>query len=43
MAVVIRASLSSGLVTDVGTSYLVLAAWTLMGWLAAAWVVGRWR
>jgi ABC-2 type transport system permease protein len=43
MAVVIRASLSSGLVTDVGTSYLVLAAWTLGGWLAAAWVVGRRR
>lgn len=43
MAVVIRASLSDGLVTDVGTSYLVLAAWTLMGWLAAAWVVGRRR
>ena len=43
MAVVIRASLSDGLVTDVGTSYLVLAAWTLGGWLAAAWVVGRRR
>jgi ABC-2 type transport system permease protein len=41
MAVVIRASLSAGLVTDVGTSYLVLGAWTLVGWLAAAWVVGR--
>lgn len=43
MAVVIRASLSDGLVTNVGTSYLVLAAWTLGGWLAAAWVVGRRR
>ena len=41
MAQVIRDSLSSGLVVDVGTSYLVLAAWTLGGWIATAWVVGR--
>ena len=41
MGVVIRASLTTGLVTDVATSYFVLAAWTFAGWLATAWVVGR--
>ncbi len=41
MAVVIRDGLSSGLVTEVGISYLVLAAWTAGGWIATAWVVGR--
>lgn len=41
MGVVIRASLTSGLVSNVGTSYLVLCAWTAAGWLAVAWVIGR--
>ena len=41
MAQVIRDALSSGLVTDVGLSYLVLSAWTIVGWSATAWVVGR--
>lgn len=41
MAVVIRDGLTSGLVTDVGRSYLVLAAWTIAGWSATAWVIGR--
>jgi ABC-2 type transport system permease protein len=41
MAVVIRDGLTDGLVTDVGRSYLVLAAWTIAGWAATAWVVGR--
>jgi len=43
MAVVIRASLTTGLATDVGTSYLVLGAWTLAGWLAVGWVMSRRR
>jgi len=41
MAQVLRDSLSNGFVTDVATSYLVLAAWTVAGWSATAWVVGR--
>lgn len=41
MAVVIRAALSDGLVTDVTTSYVVLALWTVAGWTATAWVIGR--
>ncbi|MDH3262232.1 MAG: ABC transporter permease [Acidimicrobiia bacterium] len=41
MAQVIRDALSNGFVTDVGTSYLVLGVWTLGGWMATAWVVGR--
>jgi len=38
MAVVLRAALSSGLVSDVGRSYLVLGAWTIAS-LALAWAV----
>jgi len=41
MAQVIRDGLSNGFVTEVGTSYVVLGAWTVGGWLATAWVVGR--
>lgn len=41
MATVIRASLTTGLVSDVWVSYAVLGAWTVAGWAAAAWVVGR--
>jgi ABC-2 type transport system permease protein len=41
MAVVIRDGLSTGLVADVGRSYLVLGLWTVAGWAATAWVVGR--
>ncbi len=43
MSVVIRDGLSNGLVSDVGTSYAVLGLWTLAGWTATAWVVGRRR
>ncbi|MGE5287466.1 MAG: ABC transporter permease [Micromonosporaceae bacterium] len=43
MAVVIRAGLTSGLVTDVTRSYLVLLGWTAAGWLMTASVVGRRR
>ena len=41
MGVVIRAGLTNGLVNNVGTSYVVLAAWTLAGWTVTAWIVGR--
>jgi ABC-2 type transport system permease protein len=41
MAQVIRDALTDGLVTEVGLSYAVLAAWTLSGWVVTAWVVGR--
>lgn len=41
MAEVIRAGLSTGLVTDLTRSYLILAAWTAAGWAMTAWVVGR--
>lgn len=41
MANVLRASLSEGLVTDAGTSYAVLAGWTVGSWAVAAWAVGR--
>ena len=41
MAQVIRDGLTSGLATNVATSYGVLGAWTAAGWAATAWVVGR--
>ncbi len=41
MAQVIRDALTTGFVTDVGLSYAVLGAWTVAGWMATAWVVGR--
>jgi ABC-2 type transport system permease protein len=41
MGVVVRAGLTHGLVTQVGTSYVVLAGWTLVGWSITARVVGR--
>jgi len=41
MAQVIRDALTTGFVTEVGTSYLILGAWTVGGWIATAWVVGR--
>lgn len=43
MAVVIRAGLTSGVVAHVGTSFVVLAAWTIAGGAATAWVIGRRR
>jgi ABC-2 type transport system permease protein len=43
MAVVIRAGLTVGLVGHVATSFLVLAAWTVAGVGATAWVIGRRR
>lgn len=41
MAQVIRDALTTGLVTNVGLSYLVLSTWTVTGWIVTAWVVGR--
>jgi ABC-2 type transport system permease protein len=41
MAVVIRAALLPGLVTHVARAYVVLIAWTILGWAIAAWIVGR--
>lgn len=43
MAVVLRGALSTGLVTDVGRSYLILAAWTVAGLTFAGWVTSRRR
>jgi len=43
MANVIRAGLSTGLADSVGTSWLILAIWTIASWALAAWVVGRRR
>ena len=43
MATVIRAGLTSGFATQVGTSFLVVGAWAVAGCAATAWVVGRRR
>lgn len=43
MANVIRAGLSTGLADSVGTSWLILAIWTISSWALSAWVVGRRR
>jgi ABC-2 type transport system permease protein len=40
---VLRASVTTGLVSDLATCYVVLIAWTLVAWAAAAWVIGRRR
>ena len=41
LAQVLRASVTTGLVPHVATSYGVLVAWTLAGWAAAAYVIGK--
>jgi ABC-2 type transport system permease protein len=43
MAVVIRAGLTTGVVTDLTRSFLVLLAWAAAGALMTAWVVGHRR
>ena len=43
MAVVIRAGLSVGLVSDLTRSFLVLGAWTVAGWALTGWVIGTRR
>ncbi len=40
---VLRASVTRGLVTDLGVSYAVLGGWTAAAWIATAWVVGHRR
>lgn len=40
---VLRASVTTGLVSGVATSYAVLGGWTAASWIATAWVVGRRR
>lgn len=41
MGVVIRDTLSDGLVTNVAASWAALCAWTVAGWAGTAWVVAR--
>jgi ABC-2 type transport system permease protein len=43
MAEVIRAGLTTGLVTDLVPCYLTLLGWLAVGWLMTAWVPGRRR
>lgn len=38
---VVRAGLTEGLVTSVGSSFAVLVAWAVAAWGLTAWVVGR--
>lgn len=40
---VIRASLTTGIVTNTALSYVMLTAWTMAAWAGTAWVVGRRR
>jgi ABC-2 type transport system permease protein len=41
MAVIVRAGLTSGMATGVASSYLVVAAWGVIGAAASAWALGR--
>ena len=41
MAVIVRAGLTSGMVTGIASSYLVVAAWGIIGAGIAAWALGR--
>lgn len=41
IGVVIRDGLSTGLVSDAWLSYLILAAWTCVGWAVTALIIGR--
>ena len=43
MAQVVRAGLTTGIVSDVAHWYVVLIVWTAIGWGLTAWVVGRRR
>jgi ABC-2 type transport system permease protein len=40
---VLRASVTTGLVSNLVLSYAMLAAWTVAAWAGAAWVIGRRR
>lgn len=41
MAVIVRAGLTEGLVTGIASSYVIVAAWAVIGSAAAAWALGR--
>jgi hypothetical protein len=41
MAVIVRGGLTSGLVTGIASSYLIVAAWGMAGAAVAAWALGR--
>ena len=41
MAVIVRAGLTSGMATGIASSYLVVAAWGVIGVAASAWALGR--
>jgi ABC-2 type transport system permease protein len=43
MAVIVRAGLTSGMVTGVASSYALAAGWAVIGAAAAAWALGRRR
>jgi len=38
---VVRAGLTEGLATGVGTSFTVLGGWAAAAWIVTEWVVGR--
>jgi len=40
MAVIVRAGLTTGLVAGIGSSYLIVAAWGIIGAAASAWALG---
>jgi ABC-2 type transport system permease protein len=41
MAVIVRGALTSGMVTGIASSYLIVAAWGLAGVAGSAWALGR--
>jgi ABC-2 type transport system permease protein len=41
MAVLVRAGLTSGMVTGIASSYLIVAAWGIIGTSLSAWALGR--
>lgn len=43
LAQVLRASVTTGLVQNVGISYAILTAWMVVAWGVTAWVIGRRR
>jgi len=41
MAVIVRAGLTSGMVTGITSSYLIVAVWGVIGVAVSAWALGR--
>ena len=41
MAVIVRAGLTTGMVTGIASSYLIVAVWGIIGAAASAWALGR--